>query len=909
MKKKFLASLLMVSLMTPVLTGCFFSGGGGDSPTVDPGEEEDTPSIVVVEDDFLSKYEGSSSHWYNLKLAKNYEYTLNVNLGDYSGSNYYLEYSFDVTDTYKDCVSLNNNVLQTKSTAEVGDKAYLVVRLKQKGKNKTYAHESIFVTVMDPSAYITATLTSKSDDVQIKDSTSTLYDYSFTIPMSGKLYQMPLIEVNHVEGEYTLDYASKNDGAIEFSEEREETFFKLNPGASEYGQDLYIDVKGASNETLRRFVCRLSISYNDPDVFQMFYGNNRSQMKNAGTMLVEKSTSYVPLDFYFNNSRVSSASNSLQINIEDNTIVNNSRKSTIYGYNHVLDVLKTGTTTVTIEYNKGNAKERTIEFTVNVYDGKKLSSVYVPMGSDAFEIDGDDVIVNGKIYATFEVGEPEAINGYDDLVITKSDTSDPNVKNVNLSYTYKGDTKEASYQVEVNKSSGYQKTKLTQNYKTYWNQAGRVATPYEGEVKVLAIPVWFNNSSDFINLEKSDDNNHNQKEQIIEDLTTNLFGSNDEVVSRSLKTYYLEESFGRMKISGKVTPWYEINHENTYYGDHDTKITDLAKDAVNWYFNESGTSDTISDFDGNGDGVIDSVIIYYGANYHCLRNGYFVSSAWMRRLNNTSSGFSNYAWISVMDMYGTSGLSPQAYGQYNANDLSSIHGIDAKTTIHEFAHAIGASDVYDTAMKSTPTGSFNMQSSDKGSHDAYNLMAMGYANPYVFSSNDSTLDNSFDIEINDMQSSGDMILLTPSWSTANEIFDEYLLLELYTPTGLNTYDANYTTPAANCTGIRLWHVNAVRDNSTHQHRYTNNSETSNYDLLHFIRNDKEETYRSLTTLKEEYLFKQGESFSMDEFKSQFYNNNGKLDNGNSLGWSFQVKTITKDVYGNAKAVITLTKVA
>ena len=100
----------------------------------------------------------------------------------------------------------------------------------------------------------------------------------------------------------------------------------------------------------------------------------------------------------------------------------------------------------------------------------------------------------------------------DDLVITKSDTSDPNVKNVNLAYTYKGDTKEASYQVEINKSSGYQKTKLTQNYKTYWNQAGRVATPYEGEVKVLAIPVWFNNSSDFINLEKSDDNNHNQKQ-------------------------------------------------------------------------------------------------------------------------------------------------------------------------------------------------------------------------------------------------------------------------------------------------------------------------------------------------------------------------------------------------------------
>lgn len=108
-------------------------------------------------------------------------------------------------------------------------------------------------------------------------------------------------------------------------------------------------------------------------------------------------------------------------------------------------------------------------------------------------------------------------------------------------------------------------------------------------------------------------------------------------------------------------------------------------------------------------------------------------------------------------------------------------------------------------------------------------------------------------------------------------------------------------------GIRVWHINATVNSATNRHYNTNNSLDGNYDLVHFIRNDEACEYRSLTTLKAQYLFAEGDTFDMSTFKSQFYNADGKLDNGASLGWSFVVTKINVDDNGNAKATIKLVK--
>ena len=131
---------------------------------------------------------------------------------------------------------------------------------------------------------------------------------------------------------------------------------------------------------------------------------------------------------------------------------------------------------------------------------------------------------------------------------------DENVKKITLTYTHKGVTKNVSYDINVLEPNTYENTNIDKNYYDYWDNSGYKVTPSLGEAKVLAIPIWFTDSNKFISDVTKDGNGKTQKEQIVEDLDKALFGNNDEVSFRSLRTYYLEESFGSSKISGNVTP-------------------------------------------------------------------------------------------------------------------------------------------------------------------------------------------------------------------------------------------------------------------------------------------------------------------------------------------------------------------
>ena len=74
-----------------------------------------------------------------------------------------------------------------------------------------------------------------------------------------------------------------------------------------------------------------------------------------------------------------------------------------------------------------------------------------------------------------------------------------------------------------------------------------------------------------------------------------------------------------------------------------------------------------------------------------------------------------------------------------------------------------------------------------------------------------------------------------------------------------------------------------------------------YNTLQLIRNDPTATYKPIDYLSSANLFKTGESFDMSTFSSQFVKGT-KMNDGNSLGWSFRVDSIT-----STNATITLTK--
>ncbi len=218
-----------------------------------------------------------------------------------------------------------------------------------------------------------------------------------------------------------------------------------------------------------------------------------------------------------------------------------------------------------------------------------------------------------------------------------------------------------------------------------------------------------------------------------------------------------------------------------------------------------------------------------------------------------------------------------------------------------------------------------------GGHDPFSVMALGWTNPYVVT------ESKQDFIINDFQSSGDVVLIAPSFS--NSPFDEYFLLELYTPSDLNYFDT-YTPylgsypSSVNSYGIRLWHVDArllytsgVSFNKNNVTNVINNEyysyleamtnttdgndmdpqrlsmikEFRNYRLLELIRKGDYTASKRKSYISNNSLFKENDSFSVSQF-SGYFPNNGKLNSGISFNFSFTVNTID---FNNKKASINI----
>ena len=113
--------------------------------------------------------------------------------------------------------------------------------------------------------------------------------------------------------------------------------------------------------------------------------------------------------------------------------------------------------------------------------------------------------------------------------------------------------------------------------------------------------------------------------------------------------------------------------------------------------------------------------------------------------------------------------------QENNNKL-----VDAHTLIHETGHLLGLEDYYDYDGKMGTAGGLDMMDNNIGDHTAYSKYSLGWTNPYVVTGDS-------EITIKPFESSGDMILIKDDWN--HSAMDEYLLIEFYTPTGLNAKDA------------------------------------------------------------------------------------------------------------------------
>ena len=457
-------------------------------------------------------------------------------------------------------------------------------------------------------------------------------------------------------------------------------------------------------------------------------------------------------------------------------------------------------------------------------------------------------------------------------------------------------------------------------------------TPSTETAKLLVIPVWFNDSTEYIGLSK--------KANVREDIEKAYFGTNAETGWRSVKSYYEEESHGALTITGTVSDWYTPNQNAAYYATDDsdqTKTTAIVKNAVTWFFNNNPSEDRKS-YDCDGDGYLDGVMLIYAAPDYQVLNSNAYDNLWAycywiqeEKAKSTSKpGANAFFWASFDFMYGRDKSVSRAGNAVYYNGDTSHCELDAHTYIHEMGHMFGLQDYYDYSGGGyRPAGSFSMQDFNVGGHDPFSSYALGWGSAYIPSKTTT-------ISLKPFTTSGEMIILTPEWNTYNSAFDEYLILEYYTSDGLNEFDVyhpymssagkNYPT-GSKIAGIRLWHVDArlvyTKTGGFSSSRITSNAKISGYEvtlmctnsyegadtgylsplykedrkyvdynLLELIHNDVSVTTKNKVKMSSTSLFRSGDTFTMSQYKKQFANGD-KLNSGSTLGCSFEVNSINE----------------
>jgi M6 family metalloprotease-like protein len=310
---------------------------------------------------------------------------------------------------------------------------------------------------------------------------------------------------------------------------------------------------------------------------------------------------------------------------------------------------------------------------------------------------------------------------------------------------------------------------------------------------LLVVPLAFSDS---------DPSTFEQKSILLQNA---FFGSPSKNVYESVASYYNRSSYGHIEIKGQVTEWFtsssHLSAEETLSLSKTSSTlkvsSDLANEIVTWLAD--------SDFDltnyltEDGKYIRGLYVVYdYPPNYQDTSSLFW---AYVDRADSdeTLPAASTYAWSSI---------------DFIGNNAYKSHYVEANTFIHEVGHLFGLQDYYNTDNYSIyqPTGFFDMMDYNLGDHSSFSKYLLNWATPYI-------VNEPQDITIRSFTETGDFILM-PTSSFNNSPYDEYILIEYFTPTGLNdssSFSSYVYTDGDGKTrifnypsyhGLRIYHIDA-----------------------------------------------------------------------------------------------------
>lgn len=278
-------------------------------------------------------------------------------------------------------------------------------------------------------------------------------------------------------------------------------------------------------------------------------------------------------------------------------------------------------------------------------------------------------------------------------------------------------------------------------------------------------------------------------------------GETDTLYWESVGSYYRKASQGTLDLVFDVAEPFLSNktsgdllNMNASSADYLTSL-DMATLALDNYKKNHG-GEALKKYDNDEDGLIDGLWFVYSApdyasyNYNHNNAGLFwafCTDSIRSTPNLHSPDLHSYSWASLSFIIN------------EPNDPS----VDGHTYIHETGHLLGLPDYYSYDRSYGSQGGLAMMDLNIGDQDAFSKIALGWSNPYVV-----TEDCRVTIKPNVIN--GDSILIADQWN--GTAFDEYILIDLQVPVGLNVLDAStsydyrplyYSEP-----GIRMLHVDA-----------------------------------------------------------------------------------------------------
>ena len=453
-----------------------------------------------------------------------------------------------------------------------------------------------------------------------------------------------------------------------------------------------------------------------------------------------------------------------------------------------------------------------------------------------------------------------------------------------------------------------------------------------GKSKILVIPV------DFTDYRASDKLGGEDASQL--NIYNSFFGESEDTGWESVRTYYEKSSYGALTIEGEVTPWYNTTYSTnefckkqysgySEYSDYYTPTWGLLDEVTSWAKNTLKID--LSEYDNDKDGFIDGVWMVYSCPEQYVSSNIDTNEEYWAYTYGNYKNYDNHTSASEIVPY------IYCWGSYNFIYEGNYGKPDAHTYIHETGHMLGLDDYYnyDSDNVEGVSGGVDMMDYNIGDHNAYSKYLLNWTSPFVV---DGSLKTTT-INLKPFESSGQFILLSDNFNDSP--FDEYILIEYYTPTGLNAKDtAGYTQGVGTYTqsGVKISHVDSrilldmydeddywvgarwtesfedndlyyysIGSSNTPSSSYNAESEdNSPYRLYHLIEATNNFTFTGNTYYanygNNNVLFHTNDTFSLNSY-SKFFVETSKLNNGNALPYTVSIGSTNTD----GSITITVTK--